>query len=352
MATGWPMKTTYANGDVYSASDVNDTNGTINLLGSSVAYAAGKNKIINGDFEVWQRGTSISVAAGGNVFTSDRWQALIVGTTCTASRQTFTPGAAPVAGYESEFFHRIATGASTTYYELQQRIEDVRTLAGQTATYSFWAKATNAHTAAVYINQNFGVSGSANVGTASQNISLTTSWQRFTLTFSMPSISGKTVGASSYINPFIYYVSGTVANTSIDIWGVQLEQGSTATAFQTATGTIQGELAACQRYYFRMGGDQAYQPFGVGRVQSSTSGGVFVSLPVSMRVGPTAIDYSTILAYDGSASSAVTSLSINQTGKTFVDLLFGVASGLTAQRVAQIQANNSTSAYLGFNAEL
>ena len=35
MAVGWPTKTTYANGDVYSASDVNDTNGTINLLQTS-----------------------------------------------------------------------------------------------------------------------------------------------------------------------------------------------------------------------------------------------------------------------------------------------------------------------------
>ena len=55
MAVGFPLKTTYANGDVYSASDVNDTNGTLNLLGSSVAYAAGKNKIINGDFLINQR---------------------------------------------------------------------------------------------------------------------------------------------------------------------------------------------------------------------------------------------------------------------------------------------------------
>ena len=283
MATGWPMKTTYANGDVYSASDVNDITGTINQLGSSVAYTAGKNRIINGKFDVWQRGTSISLTASSNIFTADRWQAFIVGTTCTASRQTFTPGAAPVAGYESEYFHRIATGASTTYYELQQRIEDVRTLAGQTATYSFWAKASNAHTAAVYINQNFGVSGSANVGTASQNISLTTSWQRFSLTFTIPSISGKTVGASSYINPFIYYVSGTVANTNIDIWGVQLEQGSTATAFQTATGTIQGELAACQRYY------QALANFSVFGYQNAANQSIMNTLPfaTTMRATPT-----------------------------------------------------------------
>ncbi len=55
MATGWPMKTTYANGDVYSASDVNDTNGTINLLQTStLSRAGGKNVIINGGMDIWQ----------------------------------------------------------------------------------------------------------------------------------------------------------------------------------------------------------------------------------------------------------------------------------------------------------
>jgi hypothetical protein len=351
MPVGFPTKTTYANGDVFSASDINDTNGTLNLLGSSVAYAAGKNRIINGDFEVWQRGTSISVAAGSNVFTSDRWQAFIVGTTCTASRQTFTPGAAPVAGYEGEFFHRIATGASTTYYELQQRIEDVRTLAGQTATYSFWAKATNAHTAAVYINQNFGVSGSANVGTASQNISLTTSWQRFTLTFSIPSISGKTVGASSYINPFIYYVSGTVANTSIDIWGVQLEQGSTATAFQTATGSIQGELAACQRYYWRQttaGGDAC----ATGAFYDSTRFIIVMPLKQTMRVTPTFSSSAgnTFQVIVNAALKAGSSTSSAESNTQMVRWDIVTATGATGGQAGYAQA--ASAGYYDFNAEL
>jgi len=63
MAVGFPAKTTYANGDVFSASDINDTNGTLNLLGSSVATTAGKNGIINGAMQVWQRGTSLAVTS-------------------------------------------------------------------------------------------------------------------------------------------------------------------------------------------------------------------------------------------------------------------------------------------------
>jgi hypothetical protein len=64
MAVGFPAKTTYVDGDVFSASDINDTNGTINLLTSStLSRAAGKNPVINGGYDVWQRGTSFSIAA-------------------------------------------------------------------------------------------------------------------------------------------------------------------------------------------------------------------------------------------------------------------------------------------------
>jgi hypothetical protein len=77
---------------------------------------------------------------------------------------------------------------------------------------------------------------------------LTTSWQRFTYTFTLPSISGKTIGTGSCL---IFYIrnGGTASGANLDIWGAQLEAGSVATAFQTATGTLQGELSACQRYY-------------------------------------------------------------------------------------------------------
>ena len=143
MAVGWPTKVTYANGDVYSASDVNDTNGTLNLLGASVAYAAGKNKIINGDFYVNQRNfTSVTATAYG----FDRWRYEFSTGTNTYSAQTFTPGTAPVAGYEAKNFAQMAISgqsATSAYNILGQRIEDVRTFAGQTVTFSVWAKASS-----------------------------------------------------------------------------------------------------------------------------------------------------------------------------------------------------------------
>ena len=89
MAVGFPLKTTYANGDVYSASDVNDTNGTINLLGLSASTSAGKNAMINGGMDIWQRGTTSASITTSIVYTADRWAAISGASTGTVvSRQT------------------------------------------------------------------------------------------------------------------------------------------------------------------------------------------------------------------------------------------------------------------------
>jgi hypothetical protein len=292
MATGWPMKTTYADGDVYSASDVNDITSTINLLGSSVAYAAAKNKVINSDFGIWQRGTSFSNPASA-AYTSDRWSVVWDGTgaTRTISRQNFTPATAPVSGYEYPYFYRFAqsvAGVTATYNLFQNRMEDVRTFAGQTVTISFWGKAA-ATTSIVKLNleQDFGTGGSpsAAVSTdiASTNFSLTTSWQRFTVTTTVPSISGKTIGTTTpgFLGLRVWIPVN--ATFTLDFFGFQIESGSSATAFQTASGTLQGDLSLCQRYYYAA--DQAIIWY--GNVTNANNYYTTAYYPVTMRVSPT-----------------------------------------------------------------
>jgi len=289
MAVGFPAKTTYANGDVFSASDINDTNGTLNLA-AGAPWAAGKNKIINGDFGVWQRGTSITLTTATAAYTSDRWNVVCNFTagSASASQQTFTPGTAPVSGYEGTYFHRVTTGSTSTYIEVKQNIENVRTYAGQTVVLSFWAKASTAMTSSTLFRQEFGSGGSTLVDTSGASLSITTSWTRFTTSVTLPSVSGKTIGTSSMLRVYPISVTGTFTSATVDIWGVQLEAGSTATSFQTATGTIQGELAACQRYYQFVGGTaSAFPMLTVYNSATSQTNRSPISFPVQMRTAPT-----------------------------------------------------------------
>jgi hypothetical protein len=313
MAVGLPLKTTYANGDVYSASDVNDTNGTINAY-VSTGKAAGVNKFLNSDFEIWQRGTSISLTTGANAYIADRFIAScsFSAGTSTVTRQTFTPGTAPVAGYEGEFFSRLTCGSTTTVWAYRQRIEDVRTFAGQTVTLSFWIKASAANaTTAIQFAQVFGSGGSSTVTVDLTGPSITTSWQRFTVTTAIPSVSGKTIGTSSYLEVTAYSTTGIASSLAVDTWGWQLEAGSVATAFQTATGTIQGELAACQRYYWNA--TTANNTIGAGVVSSATNAFISVKYPQTMRITPT-LTFATAATLEQAGSAAVTAASIAVAG--------------------------------------
>jgi len=245
--------------------------------GAVSPFLAGKNKIINGDFGIWQRGTSFG---GASQYTADRWNTYS-DSAATISQQTFTPGTAPVAGYESAYFLRSARTSGGSYANIVQKIEDVRTFAGQTFTFSFWAKASASQTITIRPQQVFGTGGSSNVVFTSQTANVTTSWARYSATFAAPSIAGQTIGTGSHLFAELYWL--TTAAVTMDIWGVQLEVGSVATPFTTASNTVQGELALCQRYYISNGQVITWQ----GNV---TSGQLYiqtVTFPVQMRVAPT-----------------------------------------------------------------
>lgn len=319
---------------------------------------AGKNKIINADFAINQR--AFTSTTTDQTYGFDRWQLALSGGTGTYSAQTFTPGAAPVAGYESKNFARLAVTVGNDLARLQQKIEDVRTFADQTITTSFWAKGTNPTTAGnltVRFDQNFGSGGSPStlVSTAQQTFVLTANWTRYSLTFSIPSISGKTIGTNNDSNLLLLIGQGSSISTdawTLDLWGVQVEYGSYATPFQTATGTIQGELAACQRYYYRNTATSNYGWFGFGSGSSTLNVVGMIPFAVTMRIAPTAVDYSTLRVNDTSTAFTVTSVTIDQTSQNMAAVTFTTAGTLTVYRPYSISANNSTSAYVGFSSEI
>jgi hypothetical protein len=252
---------------------------------------AGKNKHINADFGIWQRGTSFAAVAN-NAYTADRWQAQTSGTGVTISQQTFTPAAAPVAGYESAFFMRIANDGTSATCRIGQPIEDVRVFAGQTVTLSFWAKSTITDAFATsFILQSFGTGGSAQVATSMGTMpTVTSSWARYSIVLAVPSISGKTIGTGSSITFQLRFKASAVY--SVDLWGVQVEYGSTATPFQTASGNSpQSELAMCQRYYYRNQSRATGDNPGSGYVATAdTNFRGLITFPVEMRTSPTALE--------------------------------------------------------------
>jgi hypothetical protein len=368
MAVGLPLKTTYADGDVYAASDVNDTNGTINI--TAAPFAAGKNKFINGDFFVNQRAfTSTTTSL---VYTFDRWRTTTLGDgTATFTAQTFTPGTAPVSGYEGKNYLRIVTASQTavgTLTDIRQRIESVRTLAGQTATVSFWAKAASGTPkVAVELNQVMGDGGSpsSSVQTYVGQATLSSSWARYSLTVAVPSLSGKTIGTNENSDLMVNFIVSAgsdfnartgslgIQSNTFEFWGMQIEAGSVATAFQTATGTIGGELALCQRYYVRLPAFNTNTMYGNGFASSTTSAMFVIPLPVTLRTSPGALDYSNnFLINDNVGTSISTSVVANNVfGSNVIEVYANVTSGLTQYRPYRL-ISSSTSGYLAWSAEL
>ena len=279
-------------------------------------FLAGKNKIINGDFGIWQRGASFSNPSS-LAYTADRWAIYYDGSgaTRTISQQAFTTGAAPVSGYESSFFYRYAVsvaGSGNTANLLRQYIENVRNFAGQTATVSFWAKASaNITVPSVGTTQNFGTGGSPSAGVDTgfaTNIAVTTSWQRFSFTANIPSISGKTLGTNNDTSLELrFFLPAGSSTFTFDIWGVQVEAGSVATPFTTASGTLQGELALAQRYYEVSSGNTIFS----GNVTSGVTYYTTASFKVTKRTSPSVTF--TSQGFTGFASGAPTSY---QSGNT------------------------------------
>ena len=312
-------------------------------------FVAGKNKIINGDFNINQRAFSSTTTNG--TFGFDRWLFTCVSGTVTYSAQTFTPGTAPVAGYESKNFSRIITtgqSATNSIGLYRQAIEDVRTLAGQTATVSFWAKAdSGTPKIAINLAQIFGTGGSSAVYNYAGQVTLSTSWARYSVTITLPSVSGKTISATdSYLHLEMWVSAGSdfnsrtgslgIQSNTFDIWGVQVEAGSVATPFTTATGTLAGELAACQRYYWRRSAT-GRTTLGNGVGESSTTAWIVFGFPTEMRAVPTTVEWSGLTVSDG-VSYTETVTSINgatlSANRSYGRITFTTAGNIVQNRVA------------------
>jgi hypothetical protein len=305
----------------------------------------GYNYVINGAFDIWQRGVSFA----GFGYGPDRF---VVnpsggGSTGTVTRQTFTAGQTSVPGNPS-YYCRIArtVAASSTTELLVQKIENVRHFNGKNVTVSFWAMAAAAKSG-VYVDliQNFGSGGSSEVNLANQSIDLTTSWQQFTLTFAVPSISGKSIGSGSYLSMRIVE-GGSYSTFTIDVANVKLELGDVATDFIARP--IADELALCQRYFWKTY-DTTYAPGTAsynGARYTMTNGGLYATWSIEhghMRTNPTITFYA-----PGSGNSGVVTVN----GADVAPTLSSGGASQTGFRALGVGSYDHSYAHITADAEL
>jgi hypothetical protein len=339
-----------------------------NSGGAVAPFSAGKNKLINGDFSVWQRGTSFSAVG----YTADRWRLDFGGSgaSATVTQQSFTPGSAPVSGYESAYFAQVAATSGSdagTYITFEQRIEDVRTFAGQTITVSFWAKAASGtpKIGLEVIQNASGSGGSAVYGINSTTKTLSTSWARYSFTFAVPALAqtAAQVGTpnTSLLSMNFWLSNGSslvtrsgnpgLQTNTFSFWGLQAESGSVMTPFTTASNTLQGELALCQRYFYSLSDPRASLGvwFGTGTAVYSP-----IKLPVTMRAWPSVTANSTLSLYTffalGSPMALTSAPSLDTSGYNSVNIGFQTGSGTQGQ--SGIFGVTGAGGYIWFSAEL
>ncbi|MCB1381138.1 MAG: hypothetical protein KDK89_22625, partial [Alphaproteobacteria bacterium] len=218
-------------------------------------------------FQIWQRGTSQTAVLYGSV---DRWNLWYGGgETASLSRQTFTAGT--VLGKNNPKYYMrfgvVGTANANGLAIAAQRIEDVRSYAGQTITVLGWARrASGSGSVSVEMEQIFGTGGSPSSGVneiGSTKVALTTDFEPFAVQIAVPSITGKTIGMTTpgYINLMFWGSGGSDYDSrtdslgnqtiEIDLWGVHIRLGehTTDACDEYFAPSEAAELADCRWYY-------------------------------------------------------------------------------------------------------
>jgi hypothetical protein len=165
----------------------------------------------------------------------------------------------------------------------------------------------------------------------------------------VPSITGKTIGAGSKVMLRLDF--GTDANgDEIEIWGVQLEAGVVATPFRRNAPSIQAELAACQRYYYRFNSETTGDHIALGSGVNSTTVVATTFLPVPMRITPTSLEFSSLRVFDGVSAPTVSAAVLSSSNRNVVTVNL-TAPSITQYRPYWILAFFLPS-FIAFSAEL
>ena len=310
------------------------------------------NYLINGAFDVWQRGTS---GFANNAYCADRWIASINNTAITRTSMA--------VGNVTTYGMTFTTSSATNTNGLLQALESTHAnaLRGKTVTLSFYGQASSAGAVLLADIQTSSTADSATTGFSvlkRETLATTTGLTRYTVTTTIPADS-----TSAGIRVVIM-ASNLPSGGTFTVTGVQLEEGSVPTPFRRAGLTIQGELAACQRYYWRISAQNLSDWFSNGQVYNSTLLIFPFQFPVTMRAIPsTTVEWngslSGFVARSGSATLTLSGTPIianDSDGKPSTNMIqmywYLTGAGATAGGTARLLGNNTTGAYIGFSAEL
>lgn len=302
-----------------------------------------RNKVINGNFDIWQRGTTVSSTTNG-IFSADRFYTTVTGTgiSFTYSQSTDVPSL--FAPYSAKLTQSSGNATGVTEYALRHTIEmqNVLPLIGKPVTVSFWYKSSIAGTHGVrLISAN--ITGGTDV-TLPFTVNNANTWEYKTLTFSSlqagTAVTGALNGTGLYLD-IGFRVAGTGAgqtsvalNAFFNLSQVQVESGTVATPFEQRPVGL--ELMLCQRYYSVMQGS-SQNPCATGFAVNAVSLATNLKFPTTMRSQPTITIYSYAntaakVAAFGSATDVGTSVTakIEQIGTNGLILLNDSGSGFTA----------------------
>lgn len=296
-----------------------------------------RNLIINGEFLISQRGDYTSATSlTNNTYYLDRFinRNGVAGTIQQTSNMP--------TGETGKSVKMLTTASGTAQFVLEQFIEPQTWMTSKTYTASCWIKSNSNKCSITLINN----------GNFADRVSHTGGgdWEKITLTFNIGSTLsdfrirvGLSQGGNTSISSGDYF----------EFTQLQVEVGDTATPFEHRS--YGDELAKCQRYTWRVTGTGLYYRFGVGFCTSTTAGNVSLSFPQRMRSQPSLSYSGTFAVHHGTGPSVSTTTSITyDTQAQGVDgtTLVGTTTGLTTSNACQLIANNDSSAYIEFDAEL
>lgn len=238
--------------------------------------SAFRNQCLNGDFQVWSNGAGPFTTDG--VETADRWHMTEgTGATVSVDRTAFTAGQTDVPDNPKYYIQLSRTVTGSTKSGITHRAPSVRLFSGETVTMSFWAK-VSAGTPEIDLTvvQDFGTGGSPDpdVTTAEQALGVDTTWTKYTVQFTLASISGKTLGSNNDdYTEFRFDLATDVGNIDLDISHVQIEKGTVASPFEFRDETIEAALITTASGGTYLGLSDTQSSFTADRLQIANSAG-------------------------------------------------------------------------------